>query len=406
MFEYRNCSPDFHDDTIYVLDHVQRNINVHALSDGSVLTSYVVLGDMEEVSCFYYDGVFFWSLERVVVGHKPITQEEIIHLYIKKWFVEGISAEKLSEFVYEPSGFLKYDSEAFTVAHVRTDLTGDFLAGENKITVNNAENYNLADKIYIGSKESYIITDINEELNELTLDRGLEKNKYTDQSVNRYDFLCLFNEYTPFAVDEACMLYLRIDTGSIRSYNTSGIFRGVKAASFYNGRVIYINGNALIFFNPHDQNITGMMYINNLDQHRSSIIDTYALFGKNNSLYRLQERHAYLEDDEWKIQTWGTQFGFVTDPFTPQVYFVELFSSIDMVHKEVGGGLVDKPEIELKVKVFTQYRTPVSGRYVELSLDEGTLSQYTGETDANGLFFTTYQGTSTEGISTVMVEAN
>ena len=72
--------------------------------------------------CIEYDGVNFWTLEN---PSSPIDT-----VYIKRWKIDNYICKLQDTFTMAPSASHKYESNAFTVEHYHTTVTGlEYLAG-------------------------------------------------------------------------------------------------------------------------------------------------------------------------------------------------------------------------------------------------------------------------------------
>jgi hypothetical protein len=394
---FRNCCQDFEGANVWYFDHTNQLLSKKTISNGALLVSYPVDTFIREVYTSYFDGIFFWSIEKVTNG-----------VVIRRWYLGGNILRLDESFSFITYGMISYDSSAFAIDHISSTVSSEISSGDTILEVSSAADFSPGSEIYIGIDdvlgiyEYRTITSIDTDNDLIEVDRGLDRNYSIGKYVVSLNNIWLFNNHSPFDTEEASVIILNPDTGVLSSFWSSAFFRNVEAVSFSEGKIILLNGNSILFLNPSTKQIYKILYIDNLIEDRADTVDIYSIFIKSDLLYRLQTVRIY-EDGSWTREVWST-YNFVTDSTISEVYFVEVFTEDEMIHK-VSSPDVPTATTSVLVKVLTQYRVPVNGESVSVSSSKGYVSPSSGITDSEGEFSTTYHGTAFEGAVTITATA-
>lgn len=386
-----NCCQDFSGAYGYTIDHSNGLLTKRNLSDGAISVSYPLDTYITEVYTLYFDGIFFWTLEPVFQG-----------MVIRRWYISSSLLKLDKTFSYASTSELSYDSNSFAVVHNTSQLSQSVAIGDASLFVSSAAEFSVGDSIYVGissdtdTYELFTISGIDTDADRLDLNRSTTASFTSDDYVVRLDELWVMNNHAPFLNSEAAIIVLDPEYGNLTEYSMGGYFRDVEAVSYYDGSVILVNGNSVLFIDKDTKYITSIMYIDNLDTDRANRLPIYSVFIKSNLLYRLQHARVYYNVDQWDKEDWGSKYNFVTDSIVPELYFVELFAAPDLIHKKTSE--VTDPTSNILVRALTQFRVPITGKTVSLSSDQGSFSPSVGVTDTDGEFSSTYNGNTQEAL--------
>jgi hypothetical protein len=218
-----------------------------------------------------------------------------------------------------------------------------------------------------------------------------------DTSTNCF---CVFNKYSPYDVSKGALLKFDIDTGVLISYSSGSEFSDIRASCLYDGKILFVKGNEVIFINPDHLTFNKHMAIENLDINRADIVPIYAIFAYLDVLYSLQNKRIYYSGGSWNSESWGSQYNYVSSSLLPIVYFIELVAIPDIIHA------ISVPDVptatsNIELTVLDQYRVPMSGKTVNFTTSIGSVSPISGITDTNGKISVVYSGTSNEGTAEI-----
>lgn len=367
----------------------------HKAAPGDPINSTYPLDEdiVNDVVCTQFDGYYYWTMERQTNG-----------IIIKRWELISNILYKRDTFSYSDSFAVSYDAYSFTVDSYNDQLNGQALSGTATITVADGDVFNIGDTIvlgpstnesFTGEHESADIT--NKSGNVLTLSVPLVKSFGASDKIYTIRYFYVFNKYSPYDDSKGSLLKYVWDSGVLESYSSSHMYGDVTASCFYDGRVLFVKGNEVIFITPDTLAIFKYMSIENLDLNRADNIATEAMWVYSDVLYLLQSKYVYFDagEDEWAEEVWSDKYNYVTSSLLPVTYFIEVRAEPPIIHA-VAAPSVPTTTSNITVTVLDQYRTPiVGGVTVNFTTTHGTLVPNTGTTDGStGELTVVYNGTS------------
>ena len=207
--------------------------------------------------------------------------------------------------------------------------------------------------------------------------------------------------------NQAGALYkFRYDDGFLLSLTTSNMFYGVRATTFFSGKLLFVRAGEIIWLNPASQNIYRDQAIDNLDESRGAYNTAFDLAGYSNTLYRLEQQKVYYNDDlsRWATEDWDPLYNYIASGIVPEVYFISVKAEPPMLHKFEASIAAEDLESNITVTVLDQFRTPVYNSVVDLTSTGGPLSSIQEITDINGQVRVVYTANSSVGEVTITAE--
>lgn len=348
---------------------------------------------VNEVVCVQFDGYYYWTMERQTNG-----------VTIKRWELISNILYKRDVFSFSDSFSITYDSYSFAVDSYNDSLDIQALSGATYITVSDGDVFNIGDTLvlgpstngsYIGEYESVVIT--NKSGDDLTLSVPLTKSFGSSDKIYTVRYFYLFNKYSPYDTSKGSLLKYVWNTGILEDFDSSHMFGDVKASCFYDGRLMFVKGNEVIFITPSSLSIYKYMSIENLDTNRADNVDIEALWVYSDVLYTLQNKYVYYDsgEDLWDDEDWGSNYNYVTSSLLPVNFFCELKAEPDIIHAIASPG-VPTATSKIVVTVLDQYRIPiVGGVTISFTTSHGSVYPSSGTTDSDtGELTVTYNGTS------------
>jgi len=361
---------------------------------GAIEASWPTNTVFSEVFSLEFDGYHWWTLER---GTGSIA--------VKKWEKSSVFARLLSTFSYTSAPGLPIDSESMAIEYYST--TVDIPTGPtvNTIDVDDGSSFIVGDDLvigpstaigYIGNYDKVTITNITG--NTLYFSPLLVSRFNSGDSIFSPRSIWIVNNGGDVE-DNGSLIKYSAKTGALLAVDYHTLYKNVKAATFFQGYVLFLKGNRIFWINPQSFNIFKVMAIDNLRSDRASLSDVYDLYGFGDILYRLQLEASYLTGSTWYMESWDT-YNTVSSTTIPEVYMINVFAEKKMLHK-VSAPVVLSNQSKIKCYVYDQYFSPVFGKTVNFSTDKGSLSSIQEITDSNGYCTTTYNVDTSEGLVSI-----
>lgn len=396
----------------YTFDYFQDNL-LQKTDDGNTSFSYPIdtllaysIKDSE------FDGVYFWSQEDPGGGD---------NITIRQWKIDNYVCKLQKTFGLTETGSHKYDSEAFSIEHYHTTLSGATVSGSSTIYLDKYSDHDSMNftttsgdplVLHLGPNSNDEEEDV--EVNTViaggvTLVSGTQYTYTDDDKVNYYTHIWMFNNYD--GVDSGSGALYKIDayTGDYITKYASGAYKDVKAATFYNvdsfteygdvDTLCYVKITNLLFINTGGAGATlpyyGSMVMENVQSDEATVIPIYDIAMDSQNIYRLQDV------DDGGSGAWG--------------YYSYLLSSLDSFVTSIS--LAAYPAVLAANQVSTstivalvkdQFFQPITLRLVYFS-DDNTLGDVDPDhdsTDSDGKAQTTYTSgdDATEVTITALVE--
>lgn len=382
--------------TIFTMDHVANTMIEKTLS-GSVVFNYVIEADIIEIQSLQFDGYYYWSLER----------QGTSGFRVRKWEIDSGNVVRLiNEFSYITDVINKFDVYSLAVEHYVDSLDNQALAGSTVFDVQDGEVLTVGDRIILGPSTAvgfegeYFKTTVIDKPTDQTVEvfpaLGIPFSPNDNLFFTRSFFV--FSDRAPGGLPGALYKF-RYDTGSTLALNVSNMFAGVRAATFFQNKIMFVKGGEIIWLSPDSQNIFKSQAIDNINEERSEYHTTYDLSGFSTSIYRLEQKKTYWNTDfnRWDTEEWAPLYNYNTSSVVPEVYFVGVKADPPMVHLFKSGVPISELQSTITVTVLDQFRTPVFNRIVDLSSTGGPLSSTQETTDINGQVQVTYTADTTLG---------
>jgi hypothetical protein len=362
-------------------------------SSGTTISSNFLDTSISEVVSLEYNGVYFWTLERV--GSTAFT--------VRKWELGSDTlVRNIFNFSYSTDSTNSYNTQSFSLEWYEDSLDNSALAGSPTVIVADGSKVRVGDEItigpstalgYVGRKE--VANVIGKTGTTLTLSTGLDFNYSPNDRIVFDRSLFVFSDTSPANQPMGALYKFNTQTGALQTSTTSELFGLVTASTFFSGYVMFVRGGEIIWFNPDTQRIFKSQAIDNLEAARDTYYETHDLTGFSNTLYRLEEKRITYNSGTGVYTTneWSS-YNYNTSSIVPEVYFVILKADPTIIHKAVSG-LV--PTSSIFVQVLDQFRSPVFNKLVQLTSTGGALSPTQDTTNVNGVITSVYTANTTEG---------
>lgn len=396
QIEYGNFTIDRSGSVFYTIDH-DTNSLISKNSSGTVIFSYFLAEDVQEVQSLQFDGVHYWTLER----------QGTSGFRVRKWEIGTDNLVRVVDvFSFISDAIVQYDTHAFAVEHYSDSLDNSVLTGATSFDLNDAGTITIGDRITIGPSTAVgfegdfsetVVT--NKAGSTVTVSPAVSSDFSPNDEVYFTRNLFVFSDLG--LPGTAGALY-KFDafSGTLKTLTTSGLYNLVRGATFFKDYVMFVRGGEVVWLDPDSQGIFKSQAIDNLNVDRTEHLIAHDLAGFGDLIYRLETEHVFLSGGTYQTEQWTDEFNYNTSTTVPEVYFVAVKAEPTILHKSVVGLT---PESEITIQVLDQFRTPVFNRPVSLTSDGGAVSPSSGNTDAEGVFESTY--TANTDVGEITIEA-
>ncbi len=399
-FEHGNLTVDVADGAGFVtMDHDVNKL-IKKTSAGAVTFSYFLDTDIiNEVVSLEHDGHHYWSLER----------SGLAGFIVRKWLIGADNLVRVvSTASFSSSMSNNYKVYTMAVEWYQDDLDGAVVVNDTSFDVSDGSVVQIGDKLSIGpSTFAGFIGDVAETTitnkvgNTLTVSPAVTASFTANDPIYFTRSLFIFSDEAPFNTNIGSLYKLDPITNGVLAINTSNMFFGIRAATFFKNKLMFIKGGEIIWLNPLSQTIFKSQAIDNLELFRGAHYNAFDLAGFSDTIYRLEDHKVFLNgSDEYEEEIWA-ELNYNTSNTVPEVYFLAVKANPPMLHAAVAGLT---PTSRITVQVLDQFRTPVFNRLVSLASTGGALSPTSDTTDADGFIVSTYTTNSTVGL--IEIEAS
>lgn len=382
---FRKPHMTFVDGYFYMFDD-DTDMLLQKTDDGVTAFSYPfdTLQSRSVLSC-EHDGINFWAM---YVGTTSNT------LVINRWRIENYVC-KLKDSITLSNPSHSFVSDAFTVEHYHCTISGSYSPGNTIITINPPPDKNLVDilqsgmAITIGPNSSGKFETIDVQHvssnNVVTLSDPISESYIDGDPFLFYNYIWLFNDYSGTDGSTGALYKINAYSGSIMAYYPSGVYKNIKAATFYEidhfttygnvNSLMYVKASNLLFINISDPELTyyGSMAMDTIEASEITIIDVYdlAIWGRN--VYRLQAKATYF----------GVTYAFTASTYSYQAAtFNPMVTSLAMTSTPNVIAANNVSVATITAKLRDQFLQPISGRLVYF---------YVGGTVVSGDIVTGYE---------------
>ena len=349
-------------------------------ADGTTAFSYpmdsVISNDILSTE---YDGVNFWTLE--------VGQVSGSDMVIRRWFINNYICKLQDKFDLIGSSSHLYRSNAFSVEHYHTTVTGTHFAGETTILMETGYSAKLVSgmSVTLGPNTNGLSETINVFTSiegSVTLEDPIVNNYVPDDPVQFYNNIWLFNNSDGTDTSNGALYKLNAYTGSYITRYAGGAYKDITSTTFSNvdcfaahgavDALLYVKGANILFVNID----TGGIYLN---YYGSMVIDNIS--GQTvQGVWDL----AVSDSNIYRLQTIGAGYNYVLSTLNSIVSSIALEASPAIITaNEVSSSTVT-------ANVKDQFFQPVQARLVTFvytaGLDTGYLTGANpANTDTNGI---------------------
>ena len=380
------------DGYFYMFDD-DTNVLYQRTADSSTSFSYPLSTLLNsEVYSLEYDGTNFWTLE----------QSGSESLIIKRWQLDNYVC-KQHQVIHLNAGFgHKYNSEAFSIEHYHTTLSGSVPIGATTLPVNEYwDKVSSGMSITIGPNSAGFKETLNiqgYQQGEILLADPTQYDYAYDTKVNFYINIWLFNNFDGEDSSSAALYKINAYTGSYVTKYSGDEYKDIKAASFYKiisfhtygpvDTLCFVKGTNILFVDVDDTGLSlkyyGSMVIDNVEDDDTHIIEVFDLAIEGNNIYKLQKKANYFGHTEaYSLANYhvATQISMVTS--------ISLLVNPSII---AANGLASSA---VKARVKDQFYQPIAGRLVYFGADDTSGGEIVGgtpvNTDINGEAGTIYR---------------
>lgn len=357
-------------------------------SDGTTAFSYPLDTALSKsIISLEHDGVNFWSMERGT----DITTDVII----KRWKLENYICKLKQTVNYIGTGTHKYDSNAFTVEHYHTTVTGAVPAGSYTVGMQTGFHEKLLSgmTVTLGPNEdgySETIAVAGSADGEVVLQDQTEYAYLDTDKLQFYTDIWMFNNYDGVASTGA--LYdFNAYSGSYKTSYPGAVYSNINSATFYEvdsfsiehgivNSLMYVKASNILFVdvNPVSNRLVyyGSMAMDNIAAGGASVYTIHDLAVEDQNIYRLQVIDS------------GNNYSLST-----------LDSIVASVALEASPAILPANEISsttITAVVKDQFFQPVAGRLVTFQEDEDSTGYLGTPNPVN---------TNAEGVATIYFRA-
>lgn len=371
----------------YTIDESQDNL-LQKTDDGTTAFSYPLDTLLTAtIKSLEYDGVYFWSLEQ------GATTKDVV---IRRWKIDNYVCKVQNSFSYTGDDVThNYNSNAFSIEHYHTTLSGTTASGSSTIYLNKYWDHSSITSavLHLGPN-----TDGEEEEVEVssTVTGGVNLTSstiydYADgDPVNYNKNIWVFNNYYG-TISVGSLYKFNSHTGALVTTYSGAAYSDIESATFYNvnsfteygdvDTLCYVKGTNLLFVNPIESGGTlsyyGSMVMDNVEDDDATVIMIYDLAMDDQNVYRLQLKATYYGSTEtWSLYSYQLS---TLDSFVASI-------SLGAYPSIIAANEVSDTTIVATVK--DQFLQPVSSRLVYFTEDEPSTGTFTGSnpdnTDADG----------------------
>jgi hypothetical protein len=389
--QYGNFTVDaVNGSSFYTVDHITNQL-IEKNSSGTVIFSYFMDVDVTEVQALQHDGVFFWTLERSGTSG----------FVVRKWQIGSDNLVRVQDsFSYASNSLDNFDVEAMALEWYSDSFDNSVDAADVVFDVNDGSVIQAGDTIvagpstavgFTGQLGTATVTNVTNTTVTVSSSFGIDFSPNDPIYFNRSFFV--FSDAAPANPDIGALYKFDSSDGRTLAVNTSNMFFGVKAATFFKQNLMFVKGGEVIWLDIDSQNIFKSQAIDNLNENRTEHHEAFDLAGFSDTIYRLELQHVYLSGGSYTTESWG-EYNYNTSSTVPAVYFVAVKAEPPVIHKAVVGLTTTS---RIVVQALDQFRVPVLSRPVNLSSTGGSVSPSSGTTDSDGKFVSTYTANSTAG---------
>lgn len=365
--------------------------------DGALAYSYPLDNTIDsQVTSLEYDGRNIWSMR--TTGTDEIT--------IERWYINNYVCVLRRTFVFVPSLAHKFNSEAFTIEHYHTKFTADMVAGSSVLSIQDgskmASGYTITlGPNHLGQLEERTVSSATPSSVQIN---GSTTYEYrSDAPISFYKRIWLFNNYDGTDSTTGALYCIDAYTGSIIAKYTGGVYKDIKAATFFDvpryvfnknvakgtmdpryNSLCFIKGTNMIFLNPDDLNSSyGSMTMDNIRSDLATNIIVYDVTIEGTNVYRLQREATYYgSTQQYTFNTYNYQLS-------------SLNSFITSMNVKTDPAILPANGVNpstVTVTVRDQFNLPVQQRQVYFTDDDptGSILSSPVNTDSNGVAQTTY----------------
>lgn len=376
--DYQNFSFGPDSGRIYSIDHVN-SVMLVKNDPGGVLDVPVSLIKTipisstiySEVQTLEYDGYYFYSQNGLGTDGSSGTR-------IEKWELgeNGNTLVKVpgagNEFTLVNTAVNKYESEAMTIEVLLEELDDTAISGSSLITISDSSLVELGDAIYVGpntSNDREVRRVVGILGQDLTLDSPLEHAYAISDEVRIRKSLFVFNNYNGLVDNVGQKLEYSTYTGNLISTGSSAEWKGVTAATNYDGNFYYTKGSQLLRYQPHgiENGYKSSLLLENIKKDNSTIIKIFDLAVNSSEIHKLQTsvhlfNSASKEFDD--IDSEDEKYNIEREFFAAKV---KTLTS----HREDNSVLFGQSiESGLTIEMRDQYFIPIFGRSVSVTEDD------------------------------------
>jgi hypothetical protein len=398
-----NFTVDASGGSFFTIDHTSDTL-IEKSPTGTVIFNYLLDTPVIEVQSLQHDGVFFWSLER----------QGTAGFRVRKWLINSSNVLELQdEFSFASDIINNYDVNAMAVEYYVDSLDNQETVGTSTFDVVDGGVVRIGDRLVVGPSTSVgfegeysTVTVINKVGDyTLTVSPALDKTFSPGDPVYLTRSFFVFSDTAPGGLPGALYKF-RFSDGFFLALSTSNLFNGVSAATFFKNSLMFVRAGEIIWLDPDSLNINKSQAIDNQTEDRAGYFETFDLTGFSNTIYRLEQQTVFFNGGQgtWDTESWAPLYNYNTSPTVPEIYFVAVKADPPVLHNFKSGIPTEDLESEITVTVLDQFRTPVSGRTVDLTSTGGPLSSIQETTDANGQVRVTYTADVTVGNVTITAD--
>lgn len=397
--QHGNFAVDRAGTDFFSMDHDNQRL-VKKSAAGAVLFSFFLDMFILEVQSLQFDGYYYWTLER----------QGTAGFRVRKWEIGTDDLVRVVDELSFASGLVnRYDTYALAVEAYQDTLDNIVVAGQSVFDVVEGDFIRPGDVLVIGPSTA---VGFEGEYAHTTVATKVGKTVTVTPpatiSFSPNDIICftrslfVFSDAAPSGLTGA-LYKLRYTDGFHLALSVSNMFWGVRASTFFQGKVLFVRGGEIIWLNPDSLEIYRSQAIDNLDQYHAVHRTTYDLTGFSNMIYRLEREHIYwnVGYSRYDTEDWSPLYNYNTSPVVPEVYFVAVKAEPPILHKYVSGVPAVDTKSLITVTVLDQFHSPVYNRVVNLTSTGGALSPIQGTTDTNGQIRSEYTSNAFAGDVTI-----
>lgn len=339
---------------------------------------------------------------------------------IKRWEIlsSNLTLNLKQQIIKFDTGNYYYDALGMAVEHYRRTFSQANVVGTNYLYVNDADKLSSGMRLFLGPS-SYPFNDQATEY--VTVSHIVGNKVYLNSNIiYQYvegDDVIFYNNFylvssVGYAGDTTKGSIFKLDayTGTVKSVDTRGIYRGVSATRWcsYVKAVVCVCGNNAMFVRPYNsyQNWKSI-FLNNIESDKTTLFPVYDIVFDGITIYKLTQKTTG-RDDEGNLITysWVPYYNYQQDTLLPYAYSLKTY-----VEKSTMVGENDITNILLQLR--DQFGIGLLDVNVDVDVKSGdlgvVLDPLDGKviTDSNGEAVVGYtSGSSYDGITEITGKAN